>query len=397
MKCDTCLAKTAGEDDLIHSVSQHMSRLDLQRQTSEVMSYHRRTGTLAVHRRAHQTLAQYGQVYGALTLPTSVLQLAHWVTWMLRLRDPTLDSSTAELYAGVVSDWHQVAKEVTGVALQNPCQTPLIRQLLRAAQRGYKRAPKNKKEPLTAGQLVRVLHEGFDKATVGGRHDHLLFCFLCFGPLRPGVTVALVAIYTLVPDPLCPLGLRVQFSASSDVWIAENRVVIRVDEDKNVDASKRRLVYIPAGVFGVDLPGELEMYLKVCSPPSGRTLFASPTNPRKVIRPHEVGRFNDGTYTATCAMVRRAFARAFPDSEEWERALLGGGSPRKTLAILLYSVYANMRLVADFGGWSAQGKLAIDCYIPMTPQQRCRKLQSLLTDLVANNELTLEQANICTR
>ena len=346
MKCDTCLAKTAGEDDLIHSVSQHMSRLDLQRQTSEVMSYHRRTGTLAVHRKAHQTLAQYGQVYGALTLPTSVLQLA---------------------------------------------------QLLRAAQRGYKRAPKNKKEPLTAGQLVRVLHEGFDKATVGGRHDHLLFCFLCFGPLRPGVTVALVAIYTLVPDPLCPLGLRVQFSASSDVWIAENRVVIRVDEDKNVDASKRRLVYIPAGVFGVDLPGDLEMYLKVCSPPSGRTLFASPTNPRKVIRPHEVGRFNDGTYTATCAMVRRAFARAFPDSEEWERALLGGGSPRKTLAILLYSVYANMRLVADFGGWSAQGKLAIDCYIPMTPQQRCRKLQSLLTDLVANNELTLEQANICTR
>ena len=103
VKCDTCLAKTAGEDDLIHSVSQHMSRLDLQRQTSEVMSYHRRTGTLAVHRRAHQTLAQYGQVYGALTLPTSVLQLAHWVTWMLRLRDPTLDSSTAELYAGVGS------------------------------------------------------------------------------------------------------------------------------------------------------------------------------------------------------------------------------------------------------------------------------------------------------
>ena len=41
-----------------------------------------------------------------LALPASELQLAHFLVWLLCLRDPTLDVATVELYSSVLSEWH---------------------------------------------------------------------------------------------------------------------------------------------------------------------------------------------------------------------------------------------------------------------------------------------------
>ena len=247
--------------------------------------------------------------------------------------------------------------------------------------------------------LVRILHSGFDLCTVGGRHDRLLFCFLGFGPLRPGVTVRLIVHYTLIPDACCPLGLRVAFAADSDVKIIKDHIEIFVSEDKNVDARNRRYVPIPAGVLGVDTPGDLEYYLKVCQPPSGGTLFAAPASPLKKINAAQpfTGTFNKNPYTASCAMVRRAFLRAYPESEEDEQKLFGGGSPRKTLAQLLFAIHRCRRMVIDFGGWADGEQQAVDSYFHYTLEQRCRILQNMLDDLVRVAELPAIDAAVCTQ
>ena len=398
IRCDDCQAAEAGQYDLLHTVTQRLGRVHLQQQTSEVLLHARRESTVGVHRRALAALTQYGIVYHAITLPTSALQVGHWVTWMLLIRDPTLDPSTIQLYVSVLSDWHQTAREVTRLPLSNPCATPFVRSLLRAAARGYKRGHQAK-EPFTARQLVRILHSGFDLCTVGGRHDRLLFCFLGFGPLRPGVTVRLIVHYTLIPDACCPLGLRVAFAADSDVKIIKDHIEIFVSEDKNVDARSRRYVPIPAGVLGVDTPGDLEYYLKVCQPPSGGTLFAAPASPLKKINAAQpfTGTFNKNPYTASCAMVRRAFLRAYPESEEDEQKLFGGGSPRKTLAQLLFAIHRCRRMVIDFGGWADGEQQAVDSYFHYTLEQRCRILQNMLDDLVRVAELPAIDAAVCTQ
>jgi hypothetical protein len=106
VRCDRCSAARAGEQDLLRTLEGSLNRLSLQHSLSEVLQYTRREATVAVHRRAHATLLIYGAIYGALTLPATPEQVAHWITWMIIKRTPTLDSSTAALYSGVISDWH---------------------------------------------------------------------------------------------------------------------------------------------------------------------------------------------------------------------------------------------------------------------------------------------------
>ena len=168
---------------------------------------------MAVHRRAYRALQEYATIYGALALPTSELQLAHFLVWMLCLRDPTLDVATVELYSSLISEWHSTCASVLQLPLANPCSSALIRTLLRSARRGLKRVAK-RKEPYTAPQLVRMLHARFDLSTVGGLHDRPLFCFCLFGPLRPGVTTNLTVDYSVTSDPRSPMGLRVIFTAT---------------------------------------------------------------------------------------------------------------------------------------------------------------------------------------
>ena len=387
----------AGKADLISSVAHSLARLQLQRQADVVLTYARRASTLAVHRRAHQALTQYAEFFATVALPADPVQLSHWIAWLLTGRDPVLSAPTVDIYVGVVSDWHSVAREVTGLPLANPCHSHLVRTMLRSARAGFTKTPA-RKEPFTAEQLVRVLHSGFDRSTVGGRHDRLLFCFLLMGPLRPGVAVNLRIHYSLVPDGLEDLGLRVVYQAGSQVRVQKGVVVITVDHDKNVDSSKRREVEIPSCVLGMDVPGDLETYLKVCGPPSGGTLFASPTVPRKQVKEAapQAFQFNANPYTASCEMVRRSFKRAHPDAEQWEAELFGGGSPRKTLAQLLWSVHHDRRVVVDFGGWSmGREESAVDSYFHLTRDQRLRYLQSLAEDLVAAKELSRETANLC--
>ena len=101
---------------------------------------------MAVHRRAHRALQEYATIYGTLALPASELQLAHFLVWMLCLRDPTLDVATVELYSSVISEWHNTCAAVTELPLANPCSSQLIRTLLRSARRGLKRVAR-RKEP----------------------------------------------------------------------------------------------------------------------------------------------------------------------------------------------------------------------------------------------------------
>ena len=51
---------------------------------------------------------------------------------------------------------------------------------------------------------------------------------------------------------------------------------------------------------------------------------------------YRVNRFNTNMYTASCQMVTRAFLRAFPE-EAGVLAQYGGGSPRKSLAEVLWA------------------------------------------------------------
>eukprot|EP00976_Prorocentrum_cordatum_P059317 1175440-Prorocentrum_minimum.AAC.1 len=59
-----------------------MGRLELQQQTSQVLRWARRESTMAVHRRAYRALQEYTTIYGALALPASELQLAHFLVWL---------------------------------------------------------------------------------------------------------------------------------------------------------------------------------------------------------------------------------------------------------------------------------------------------------------------------
>ena len=397
VRCDSCQAVLAGQDDLLSSITQRMGRLELQQQASLILRWARRESTMAVHRRAHRALQEYATIHGALALPASELQLAHFLVWMLCLRDPTLDVATVELYSSVLSDWHNTCASVLQLPLANPCSSALIRTLLRAARRGLKRVAR-RKEPYTAPQLVRMLHAGFDLTTVGGLHDRLLFCFCLFGPLRPGVTTNLTIDYSVVNDPRSPIGLRVIFTADSQVKVRNDVVEISVMVDKNVDASNRRTVHIPSGVLGIDTPNDLLFYLKACRPPTGGTLFASAKCPRQKIpsrvAPHLFA-FNNNAYTASCELNKRAFKRAFELAEKWELDLFGGGSPRKTLAQLLWAVTGDRRVVVDFGGWAiGKEESAVDSYFKVTTAQRLRILQNLLQKLLDVGELSALDAEI---
>ena len=122
------------------------------------------------------------------------------------------------------------------------------------------------------------------------------------------------------------------------------------------------------------MPQELASYLLECGPPSGGTLFAAPTQPRKrlVQGAPTALTFNNNPYTASCEMVRRAVRKAWPHTTQQELDRLGGGTPRKTMAQLLWSVTQNRRIVVDFGGWS-EGKeqSAVDGYFNKTTD--CRR------------------------
>lgn len=399
VQCEVCAVMAVGRADFVSDVTQSMARLQLQRHTDAILACARRDGTMAVHRRAHATLLEYASYFRTVALPAEPMQLAHWVAWMVTPggRNPTLSATTVSMYVGVVSDWHQVAAEVTGLPLLNPCRSSLMRTLMRSALANFTKVP-NRKEPFTAEQVVQVLHRGFNLGTVGGRHNRLLFCFLLLGPLRPNAATGLTVEYRLVPDPGSAYGLRVEYLDGSQVRVHRGLLVVTIERDKNVDAARRREVEIPSEVFGMDVPGDLERYLKLCSPPSGGFLFSAAKAPAKQVweAAPQTFAFNKNAYSASCAMVRRAFQKAFPDAEQWEVELFGGGSPRKTLAQLLWAVHHNRRIVVDFGGWSkGKDEAAVDSYFHTTPEQRCRFLRSLAGDLVQAQELSAETAALC--
>ena len=63
VRCDSCQAVLAGQDDLLSSITQRMSRLELQQQASLILRWARRESTMAVHRRAHRALQEYATIY----------------------------------------------------------------------------------------------------------------------------------------------------------------------------------------------------------------------------------------------------------------------------------------------------------------------------------------------
>ena len=108
--------------------------------------------------------------------------------------------------------------------------------------------------------------------------------------------------------------------------------------------------------------------------------------------------FNNNAYTASCELNKRAFKRAFELAEKWELDLFGGGSPRKTLAQLLWAVTGDRGVVVDFGGWAiGKEESAVDSYFKVTTAQRLRILQNLLQKLLDVGELSALDRKSCGR
>eukprot|EP00959_Pyramimonas_sp_CCMP1952_P183771 3842652-Pyramimonas_sp.AAC.1 len=94
----------------------------------------------------------------------------------------------------------------------------------------------------------------------------------------------------------------------------------------------------------------------MCRPPSGGTLFASVKCPRQHTPPRvTLGAFifNCNAYPATCEMNKRAFRKAYPSAEHpGAGPLRRGGSPRKTMAQLLWAAVGMSHSMRGSSWWT---------------------------------------------
>jgi len=122
-------------------------------------------------------------------------------------------------------------------------------------------------------------------------------------------------------------------------------------KDKNVHASKVRLVSIPDVCMGVHPVRMLEDYLMRVGPPSGGQLLVAPQG---------ASGFRKTRYTAWCALFKRVHNMAFPNLGG---DMVGGGAPRKSMPVWMWRAGHSRRKIADVCGWSIRDKRACDLYI----------------------------------
>jgi hypothetical protein len=123
-------------------------------------------------------------------------------------------------------------------------------------------------------------------------------------------------------------------------------------------------VVIPHSALGARPVQLLRDYLLLRRPPSGGFLFAAPRG--KSFRETRYSNFNEA--------LRKAYIKAFPDATDAKR--YAGGSPRKTLAQLIWDAGYSKRILADVGGWALRTD-AVDIYFQTQGHQILQLLHGL--------------------
>jgi len=334
-------------------------------------------------------------------LPCSVKQLMQFAVWAVKKRVPAYDTSSVETHLSGVSRWMEQCKKATRlVNLVNPTKAVELRELLVSLAKVYKKAS-SAKIPFTPQEYQNITHHGFERHKLVGRHNELLFLLLGGGPLRPKVACHITVSY-YVEHWVGGRGNVLVFTADSQIWVDEHlkAVVVSISKDKNVTAKNRRNVYIPNNFMGVKSVDILREYILTMRMPSGSYLLASPKSPSMFVAnleklPAGVFRekpgggpfFNDNPYTAAVDAVRRSAKLALPYLSTQELRKYGGGSPRKSMAEMLWAAGAQKRTIQDLGGWAVSKRDAVDSYFSTKPHQRLRLLSELQSKLERKGEL----------
>ena len=307
---------------------------------------------------------------GRVALPATEMEIVLYMTFCVRARVPVLDGSTLVNYVGGVSAWHEVARDslLERGLLVNPVKTRQVRRLSKIVQKDYKLESKAMR-PLTLAETRGVLERGFAPSR-SGEQKCLVFVLCMMAPLRPKAASAIVVRFEVK-------GKRVVYHDDSDVWVVrgdpqwrEPYMMIKVNLDKNVTSARRRTVPIPATMMGVRPVQLLEHYLVHGGVQSGAFLLSAPLG--------KTG-WRINKYTAHSSMVKAGLKRAFPGRP---CVRIGGASPRKTMAQLLWRAGYSRRVLSDIGGWKFR-QAAQDVYYTTEFDVVLRIKETLFDDLLA--------------
>ena len=325
-------------------------RCDLVLRARAILSQASRDVTYATAARGLSAFVSFGEFVESPVLPASAQDVLMYVAYALEYREPRLDSSTVGTYLNGVSLWHELARDVTGLPLVNPVKTKPVRLAMRVAARYYKR-PSRAMVPIAIREWARVCAVGF-AGTRAGKHQRLSFVLCTFGPLRPGASARLVVRYRVAASG------AVVFLPGSQVEVVRGDVAhphpyirLTVLRDKNMDARRAHVCYIPSRVLGVRPVRLLEEYLRTVRPPSGGYLLVAPRG--------RAG-FHRTPYRSHCRAFRAAYRRALPGGTVG-LSRVGGGTPRKSMAQWLWDAGHSKRVIADVGGWRTRED-AVDGY-----------------------------------
>ena len=397
--CNECMSTEFGRDDYLSSAEQSARRLELVIMGRQVLAEACRVGTSESARRGLKAITEYGEVMQTQVLPCSVKQLMQFAVWAVKKRVPAFDTSSVVTMLSGVSRWMEQCKRATLLMhLVNPTKEVEVRELLDSLAKVYKKAS-SAKDPFTPQEFQSILFHGFEKHKLVGRHNELLFVLLGGGPLRPKVACNIVVSYNVV---LSAGVLQLVFNEDSQVWIDQrlDAVVVSISKDKNVTAKNRRNVYIPNSFMGLRTVEILRDYILDMRMLSGSYLLASPRSPSMFVKsmvplPAGVYRekpgggrfFNDNPYTAAVDAVRRSAKHALPYLSVLDLKRYGGGSPRKSMAEMLWAAGSDKRTIQDLGGWAVSKRDAVDAYFSTKPHQRLRILAGLQRKLERKGEL----------
>jgi hypothetical protein len=400
--CNVCMSAEFGSDDYLCSTEQSAKRRELVELGRQVIAEACREGTVVAANRGLSALKKYGEEMQTQVLPCSVKQLMQFAIWAVKKHVPPYDTSSVESMLSGISRWMEQCKRATMLLhLPNPTKAAEVRELLLSLAKVYKK-PSSAKHPFTPQEFQSILYHGFDKIKLVGRHNQVLFLLLGAGPLRPKVACNITVSYSVLQSDEGFLRQVLRFNADSQIWIDEHldAVVVSISKDKNVTAKNRRNVYIPNSFMGVKVVEVLKAYILDLRMPSGSYLLASPKSPSTHVAnlsflPAGVYRetagggrfFNDNPYTASVDAVRRSAKNALPYLSELELKRYGGGSPRKSMAEMLWAAGEQKRTIQDLGGWAVSKRDAVDSYFSTKPHQRLRILAGLQARLERKGEL----------
>jgi hypothetical protein len=302
-------------------------------------------------------------VLGAQLLPATPVDVGLYVAYSLTVRTDPLDSSSIKTYLGGVSAWHEQAREATGLPLINPVKSRLVRSIINVALKRYKKKSKAKL-PFSFAQWSRIMQQGF-KSTASGEHQRLFMCFATLGPLRPSACSRICVKYRISGRGQIIFHKDSQLRIITDDPAWEHPyIAAEVFTDKNLDARKMRTIVIPHSALGIRPVSMLQDYILQRRPPSGGFLFAAPRGKS----------FRSTRYSNFSLALRKAYKTALPRATDVK--CFAGGSPRKTLAQLIWDAGYSKRILADVGGWALRAD-AVDIYFKTQGHQILSLLHGL--------------------